>query len=568
MKFLSSQVTYFLSQGESRQNIAALIKYLTFLLAVIAAFTIIFHLLMYYVEGRYYSWLSGLYWTLTVMTTLGFGDITFESDIGRVFSVVVLLAGVVLLLIMLPFTFIRFFYAPWLEAQIHALAPREVPEGTTGHVIICGWDSIAVNLVDRLDHNGIPYSVIESDPTAAAHLRQDGISAVQGEVDGRLTFERLRVRDARLVFANLEDTTNTNITLTVREAAPDVPIAAIVADEDSVDILELSGATHVFPLKQRLGESLANRISVGETRANVIGSFDDWDVVEFTVQHTALEGKKIRETKIREETGVNIIGVWERGRLLTADPDHLLEEFSVPLGVGTKEQIESLEKRLVTVEPASRSVIILGGGKVGRAAALALKGKGLTVFMVEKEHGRCDPIAGCLDRLTVGDAADRDALIAGGLMESSLVILSTNDDAVNIYLSIYCRKLNPDVRIISRVTHERNIEAMHRAGADFVLSYAQLGVESVMSVIQSRTPIIMGEGVEFRLLDLPKGLEGKTLQQSEIGKRTGLIVLAIRRDGELIASPPPDTRLRRGTKLNVLGTVQQIKDFKRVFPKS
>jgi voltage-gated potassium channel len=568
MKFLTSQVTYFLSRGESRQNIAALLKYLVFLLAVIAAFTIIFHLLMVYVEGRDYSWLSGLYWTLTVMTTLGFGDITFESDIGRVFSVVVLLSGVVLLLIMLPFTFIRFFYAPWLEAQIHALAPREVPEGTKGHVIICSLDSIAVNLIDRLDHNGIPYFVIEGDPTTAAHLRQDGISAVQGEVDSRITFERLNVREARLIFANLEDTINTNITLTAREAAPKVPIAAIVADEDSMDILELSGATHVFPLKQRLGESLANRISVGEKRANVIGSFDDWDVVEFTVQHTALEGKKIRETGIREQTGVNIIGVWERGRLLTADPDHLLEEFSVPLGVGTKEQIGSLESLLVTVEPASRSVIILGGGKVGRAAALALKEKGLTVFMVEKEHGRCDPIAGYLDRLTVGDAADRDALIAGGLMESSLVILSTNDDAVNIYLSIYCRKLNPDVRIISRVTHERNIEAMHRAGADFVLSYAQLGVESVMSVIQSRTPIVMGEGVEFRLLDLPKVLEGKTLQESEIGRRTGLIVLAIRRDGELIASPPPDTPLRRGTKLNVLGTVQQIKDFKREFNQS
>src|SRR5690606_35554521 len=113
MKFLTSQVTYLLSRGENRQNIAALLKYLAFLLAVIAAFTVIFHLLMYYVEGRYYSWLSGLYWTLTVMTTLGFGDITFESDTGRIFSVVVLLSGVVRLLLNLPFTFIRFAFAPW-----------------------------------------------------------------------------------------------------------------------------------------------------------------------------------------------------------------------------------------------------------------------------------------------------------------------------------------------------------------------------------------------------------------------------------------------------------------------
>ena len=138
----------------------------------------------------------------------------------------------------------------------------------------------------------------------------------------------MRVRHARLVFANLEDTTNTNITLTVRETAPDVPIAAAVSDEDSIDILELSGATHVLPLKQQLGEHLANRISVGDQRAHVIGEFASRQVVEFTIDNTKLEGKKIRETNIREATGVNIIGVWRRGRLVQADPDHVLDDLT------------------------------------------------------------------------------------------------------------------------------------------------------------------------------------------------------------------------------------------------
>jgi hypothetical protein len=60
-------------------------------------------MLMLY-EGRQYSWVTGFYWTLTTMSTLGFGDITFHSDAGRLFSVVVLLSGIVFLLVMLPFT--------------------------------------------------------------------------------------------------------------------------------------------------------------------------------------------------------------------------------------------------------------------------------------------------------------------------------------------------------------------------------------------------------------------------------------------------------------------------------
>lgn len=565
MKFLVSQVSYFLSQTQSRQNISALLKYLVFLGSVIVLYSVLFHLLMVVAEGRYYSWLTGFYWTLTVMTTLGFGDITFESDIGRAFSILVLLSGVVLLLIMLPFAFIRYFYAPWLEAQIHVQCPREVPPDVTGHVLICNYDTIAPSLIKRLNQNDIPYYVIEEDAAEGARLNQAGISAVTGKIDGRSTYERLRAKHALLVFANLEDTTNTNITLTVREAAPNVPIAAIVSDPDSIDILELSGANHVLPLKQRLGEYLANRISVGEKRAHVIGSFGNWVVVEFTVHNTSLKGKKIRETEIRERTGMNMIGIWQRGRLVPAEPDHILGDFDVPLAVGTEDQVRELERFLEHDEPLSDSVLILGGGKVGRAAAVALKKKGLTVFMVEQEPGRCDMIRDSLDRLTVGDAADRETLMRGGLMESSLVLLTTNDDAVNIYLSIYCRKLNPAVRIISRITYDRNIEAIHRAGADFVLSYAPLGAESVMALVQGRQPIIMGEGVEFFVATVPPSLAGKTLLESGIGSKTGLIVLAIEVGSETIENPSPDTKLPAYARLDLLGTAEQMQAFRELF---
>ncbi len=561
MKFLVSQVTYFLGQRESRQNISALVKYLLFIGLVITVYSVMFHFIMAWFEGKYFSWLTGFYWTLTVMTTLGFGDITFQTDIGRLFSLVVLLSGVFLLLIMLPFAFIRYFYAPWLEAQIHAQCPREVPPDTAGHVIICGYDDIAPTLIKRLNQAGIPYFVIEEDAAAGAQLFQTGVSVINGKVDGRGTYERMRVSHAKLVFANLADTTNTNITLTVREAAPDVPIAATATDPDSIDILELSGATHVLALKQQLGEQIANRISVGDDRAHVVGRFGAWTVAEFTIHNTTLEGKHIRETDIREATGVNIVGVWRRGRLLKAEPEHLLADSDVPVAVGTEEQIGALELFLDRQQPLAGSVLILGGGKVGRAAAEALKKKGLTVFMVEREAGRCAPITESLDRLTTGDAADRETLMRGGLMEASLVLLTTNDDAVNIYLSIYCRRLNPEVRIISRITHDRNLEAIHRAGADFVLSYAPLGAESVMAIVQGRQAFVMGEGVEFFATPVPESLVGKTLMESEIGEKTGLLVLGIEEGKKMIANPPPTMKLPAGAKLDLLGTNEQLQAF-------
>ena len=156
MKFLSSQLAYVLGQREMRRNLRALLSYLALLAATITAYSVLFHAIMLY-EDQQHSWLTGFYWTLTVMSTLGFGDITFTSDLGRTFSVLVLVSGVILLLIVLPFAFIRYFYAPWLEARLHQRAPREVPGGTEKHVLFCRWDGVARELAHRLDDQGIPW---------------------------------------------------------------------------------------------------------------------------------------------------------------------------------------------------------------------------------------------------------------------------------------------------------------------------------------------------------------------------------------------------------------------------
>ena len=77
MKFLVSQLYHFLRQRPSRINILNLLRFLLLLVVLVALYSVAFHYIMEY-EGRTdYSWITGLYWTLTVMSTLGFGDITF-----------------------------------------------------------------------------------------------------------------------------------------------------------------------------------------------------------------------------------------------------------------------------------------------------------------------------------------------------------------------------------------------------------------------------------------------------------------------------------------------------------
>lgn len=565
MKFLSVHLSYALRDDDLRKNLRALIKYAVFLTVVIVVYSVLFHVIMIRVEGQDHSWITGIYWTLTVMSTLGFGDITFTTDLGRAFSVVVLMSGIILLLIVLPFAFIRYFYAPWLEAQIRKRVPDAVPPGTQGHVVFIDWDPVAQDMAARLAGEGIPYFVVAEEGTEASELHGDGVSTIRGKVDDLQTFQRLNADAARLVVLNRDDLMNTNVALTVRDVSARVPIVAFAENEHSVDILELGGCDHVLPLKRILGEQLANRVNAGHAQAHVIGRYRDLVIAEFSVHGTPLVGKTLEEARLREIAGISVLGVWERGRILPARPDAVFSDLSLPVVAGSQEAVDRLNEFLYIYDTNWNPVIILGGGKVGRAAARSLKQRGIPVHMVERNPDLAERIGDLPDRLIIGDAADRDVMRAVGIENAPSVLLTTNRDETNIYLTAYTRRISADAQIVSRITHDRNLPSIQRAGADLTLSYSTLAVETLLSLLHDRPTIILGQGIGFHDMPCPKALEGLTLTETEIGARTGLTVVGIEVEGALLTDPDASTVLVPGCTLLTIGSEEQLDAFRKAY---
>lgn len=564
MKFLVSQLSYFVNDPTTRRNLDAFRKYLYFLVGIIVIYSITFHMVMLY-EGQEHSWLTGFYWTLTVMSTLGFGDITFASDLGRLFSILVLVSGIVLLLVMLPFAFIRFFYAPWLEAQIRAKMTRKLPDHFKDHVIICQRDSLTNRLIYRLELNNIPYCIIEEDPAVAIQMREEGLNVVAGDVMDPATFEAVNIHQARAVLANEEDTLNTGIILSVRSLNEKIPIIAIAEEMDSIDIYALSGATYLLPLKLKLGESLATRISAGAGTAHEVGRFKDLIIVEFLIHDTPLSGVSLREANIREKTGLNVVGMWDCGHLVSVDPNKPLTDTSVPVAVGTREQVKRLNDLLGQRDEHQHKVLVIGGGQVGCSTARKLKMRGVDVRILDHNPALKTKLEHYCDKVVIGKATDMHALQEAGIDEVSAIALTTHDDAQNIHLSVFFRRMHTQLSIVSRLNRVRNIEAIYRAGADFVLSYASLGCEFVNAYLLNREPVMVGEGADFFATTLPKKLEGKKLIDSGIGAETGLVVIAIEEGDKTITNPPASTILPVGCKIVMLGTYEQREKFNKFY---
>lgn len=545
-----------LTNKARRRNLLALAKLLTVFVFIVFVFTVTFHYLMA-MEGQSHSWATGVYWVLVVMSTLGFGDITFESDIGRVFSVVVLLSGSVFLLVLLPFMFIQFFYVPWMESQAAARAPRKLSPKTKGHVILTGLGSVEQTMIRMLQRANIPYVLLVGELTHALQLHDEGYAVMLGSLDDRETYLSARANQAALVVAAQRDTTNTNIAFTVREISSSVSIVATASSPASVDILELAGCNQVLQLGEMLGQALSRRVLGRDAKSHVVGQFGELLIAEAAAAGTPLVGRTLKDIRMAEHARVNVIGVWNRGRFSVAGPETLVDATSVLLLAGKQEDLDEYDGLFCLYGKTDAPVVIIGGGRVGRATAKSLLDQGVEYRLVERNPKRIYD----RERYVLGDAAELEVLDRAGIMNCQSVVITTHDDDVNVYLAIYCRRLRPDVQILARANQDRNVSTLHRAGADFVMSYASTGANSIFNLLRSGHILLLTEGLDVFRIPVPPSLVGRTLVESQFRQSTGCNVVAIEQDGTFDVNPDPHRPLSATAELIVVGDAESQERF-------
>lgn len=559
MKSLGFIFSY-LATAQARRNLRIVGWMLGLLVVIVMIYSTIFHEIMDH-EGQSHSWLTAVYWTLVTMSTLGYGDIAFESDLGRTFSVVVLLSGSVFILVLLPFAFIQFVFVPWMESTQRARAPRRVADDVSGHVLLSGVGAIEASLVARLDRAGVRHVTIVADVDDALRLHDDGPRVMVGELDDPETFRAAGVERAACVVANRSDMTNTNIAFTVREISADVTIVATADARASVDILQLAGCDEVLRLDELLGSAVARRVLAPGARSQVIGSFDELLIAEAAAP-AALVGRPLRDSGLRQDTGLTVGGVWDRGELTVARPTTVLSRTDTLVLVGSRTQLDAYDERFGTRRHHRSPVVVIGGGRVGRAAAAHLAAVGVEHRIVEKDPDRIGDPA----RYVHGDAADLEVLERAGIGDAGAVIVTTHDDDMNIYLTIYCRRLRPDIQVIARARLDRNVSTLHRAGADSVLSYASTGATAVWNLLTSANTVQLAEGLDVFRVRVPAELAGVTLEASRIRESTGCTVVAVSNAGHLEANPDAGVPLPRGGELVLIGDTAAEARFLRRYP--
>ena len=163
-------------------------------------------------------------------------------------------------------------------------------------------------------------------------------------------------------------------------------------------------------------------------------------------------------------------------------------------------------------------------------------------------------------RAVIGDAAELSVLTQAGIQECAAVVITTHDD-VNVYLTLYCRRLRPEVQILSRSNRERNLSTLHRAGADFVMSYATTGATAIYNLLKRVDVLLVAEGLHVFRLDTPHELQGKCLANTDIRAATGCSVIAIGTGDHFDCNPDALQPLAADSHLVLIGDAEAESRF-------
>ena len=487
-----------------------------------------------------YSVLTGFYWTLVVMSTQGFGDIVFHSDVGKIFTMVVNITGIVIMMVLLPTIIIEFVYNPLMKAQQEANAPRVLPETIKGHVLITHFDSVAEAFISRLVQHNIPYAVIVEEVDDAYRLSDRGINVLVGNLRQPDTYKNARIDQAALVSVTSDsDPINTNIVFVIRQICETVPIVSFANCVDSIDILELAGSNQVLDISELMGGALARSTSNDGAAAHVMGKVEELRIVEASVSGTELVGKTLKEADLGRKMNVTVVGVWERGKFELAGPHTKIVENSILVMAVSEEQLKVYNEHFSAQSEVGKGAVILGAGRVGLSAARYLREMGTPFTIIDKvelEGAAKDEFA---QNYVVGDAADYYFLKSTIFFDASAILITTHDDDINIYLTLYFRKLRPGVQILARANHERNVAMLHRAGADFVLSSSTMASTKLFNHLKQGHLYTMVEGLSAIKVKIPRKMVGKSLVNLQFRALTGCSVIATVVDGQCIINPSP-----------------------------
>ena len=304
------------------------------------------------VEG--WKWEDAAYMTVITLATVGYGETHPLGSRGRLFTIALILMGV----INLGYIVNRFTAAViegyFLEG-IRLRQQRRLMESLSGHYIICGFSRTGRQIAEEFQAEAVSFVIIDSELESVQKAQEIGYIVFQGDATLDDTLLKVGVTKAICIVAALpSDAENLYTVLSAKTLNPGIRAIARASTEEAVQKLQRGGADAVISPYITGGKRMAAAALRPQILDFVDGMLSGTDrqlyMEEFLLDsdRCPFVGQSLQRAKLRSQSGALVLAIRRLDGKLIGGPtgDTVLMSGDTLICMGTAEQLRDLNQIL------------------------------------------------------------------------------------------------------------------------------------------------------------------------------------------------------------------------------
>jgi voltage-gated potassium channel len=292
--------------------------------------------------------LESLYMTIITVSTTGYQEIKPLSLPGRMFTMVLIIAGISILFYALGRLNIALFESNFFRER----KMKNKIDSISDHYIICGFGRMGAKIAAELEGRNEKFVIIEKDAAAQDTMEEKKYLYLAGDATEDATLINAGIKKARGFVAVLSsDVENVFATLSARGLNPGLKIIARAEEESSREKLLKAGATKVI-LPYEIG---GFRITQALLKPAVLDYFDNifsrtdigLEIEELKIpQNSHLVGRKLSQSEIRSKLNIIIIAIYRHDGSFIYNPggETMLEAGDQMIVIGKATELQKFQE--------------------------------------------------------------------------------------------------------------------------------------------------------------------------------------------------------------------------------
>jgi voltage-gated potassium channel len=317
----------------------------------------------HFVEG--WSWEDAAYMTVITLATVGYGETQPLGNRGRLFTIALILMGVVVIGYIVN-RFTEAVIQGYFQEGIRVQQQQRLMESLSDHYIICGFSRTGRQIAKEFQTEGVSFVIVDTETESVRVAQNEGYIIYQGDATLDETLLRVGIERAACIVAALpSDAENLYILLSAKTLNPGIRAIARASTEEAVKKLKRAGADAVVSPYITGGKRMAAAALRPRVMDFVDGILDGADrrlyMEELLIDPSIcpLVGQTLEKARLRSHSGALVLAIRRSDGTLIGGPtgDTILMSGDLLICMGTAEQLSSLNQILepITTKKMRRS---------------------------------------------------------------------------------------------------------------------------------------------------------------------------------------------------------------------